>query len=369
MRAATSSERRRAAATPDALACAALVLTLSVGLAHAGSLYLGVDIPSKLDGSDYRTNEFVLGFGGGSYGLVAALPAGSVLAGLHRSIDGSWLFALEHDANLGGTDYDRRDVISWDFNVYGSYLDGSVAGVPDYAAIDAVMLDYGGKLVVSFDVPVNLGGTEYLPADLVKVDGSSFVSYWDSAAAGVPLSVNVVGASTGPLGELLFTFDVPATLDGETFLPGEVVQWDNNLGFRSWSVDGAWPPGSALTGVAAVPAAGAVPDGAGVPGNQLMVNKAAAGQVTLSWGPSCIGSDFNYVVYQGNLGDFDSHERVTCGTAGATTHTFTPGNFPAYFLVGAHNGLAEGSLGTASDGTERGRGTVPCYPRQVGSCN
>ena len=361
MRAATSTERRRATAL-------ALAFTFVCGPALAGSLYLGVDVPSDLGGSDYLTHQFVLGHDS-AYGLVDQLPTGSRVAGLHRSIDGTWLFALEEAANLGGTDYDRRDVISKNNAGYASYLDGSAAGIPDYAAIDAVMLDFGGKLAVSFDVPVNLGGAEFMPADLVKVDGSSFVSYWDSTAAGVPLDVNVVGASAGPNGELLLAFDVPVTLNAETFLPGTVVQWDNNLGFRTWHTDGAWPAGSGMTGLASVPAAGGVPDGAALPGNMLMVDKAAAGELTLTWGPSCLGTDFTYVVYEGSLGDFDSHSRVTCSTSGATNWTLTPGVDSVYFLVGASNGLAEGSLGTDSSGAERPRGVLPCLPRQVGSCN
>ena len=67
-----------------------------------------------------------------------------------------------------------------------------------------------------------------------------------------------------------------------------------------------------------------------VPGgriSQLFVNKSAAGSINLAWSPSCSSADTDYEVYEGVLGNFNSHIPVPglCTTAGVTTATFDPG--------------------------------------------
>jgi len=100
----------------------------------------------------------------------------------------------------------------------------------------------------------------------------------------------------------------------------------------------------------------------------LTVVEAGGGEITLSWGDSCVGTDNDYAVYEGIIGDFASHVPRTCTTGGATTLTFTPAAANSYYLVVPHNGRREGSYGLASDGTQRHTYTslaVACLPREL----
>jgi len=116
-------------------------------------------------------------------------------------------------------------------------------------------------------------------------------------------------------------------------------------------------------------------DGCSLPGAPVLTTtrNAGSGDITLTWGASCLGTDSDYEVYQGNLGSFYSHSAKICSTGGLLTTTFPDPN-PAlgyYYLVVPTNGLREGSYGagrTAACGSERPAGSVQCEPRQVGAC-
>jgi len=114
--------------------------------------------------------------------------------------------------------------------------------------------------------------------------------------------------------------------------------------------------------------AGAVPDGNAVPGVPLTLSRDAAGFLTLGWGESCSAADDDYEVYEGALGDFTSHEPLTCGTGGATTIIVTPSAGDRYYLVVPRNTTYEGSHGTDGAGFERTPGAPGCLPRASGAC-
>ena len=64
-------------------------------------------------------------------------------------------------------------------------------------------------------------------------------------------------------------------------------------------LDTAYP---ALAGILDDAGAGRVPDGGSWPARPLTVERAAGGQVTLRWAPSCRAGDTDYVVYEGVAG-------------------------------------------------------------------
>ena len=115
-------------------------------------------------------------------------------------------------------------------------------------------------------------------------------------------------------------------------------------------------------------AAGRVPDGAQLPGEQLVLAKGSGDSVSLSWGLSCVGTDADFAVYSGPLSSpFDSHTEVVCTTGGATTLPDVSVAGSRYFLVVPHNTAVEGSYGTDSAGP-RPQGSSFCFPQDVGSC-
>lgn len=351
---------------PIALAVMLVAAAVAAPPARAAQYYLGVDVPTTLGGVTYTPNQIVRA-AGGAYVLEATFPAEVELAAMARTPPGQWLICPVSPVDTGDAFIETRDLILFDpVTEEGSLaLDGSAAGIPDDAAIDAVFYDrVTGQIVLSFDVPVKLDSVEYGPADLVLF-GGGFSLFWSAAAAGVPASANVVGADQDSAGRLVLTFDVPVTLGGTTFLPGQLVQWNAGTSFTPYATDPSWPPSSVLADFGFLPAAGEVPDGTSesVP---LTIVQSAGGDLTLSWKASCAGTDTDYAVYEGTLGTpFNTHIPITCSTGGATTWTFTPAVGNHYYYVVPRNAVSEGSYGHGSNGVSRPPSTTACRPQEV----
>ena len=101
---------------------------------------------------------------------------------------------------------------------------------------------------------------------------------------------------------------------------------------------------------------------------ELLLLQKIGGSVRLTFGASCNPSDTDYVVYQGTIGSYYSHTRVLCSTGGGRMPIVTPPPGNWYFLVGPRNATREGSLGQASNGTERPGGTISCFTRLALAC-
>lgn len=108
-------------------------------------------------------------------------------------------------------------------------------------------------------------------------------------------------------------------------------------------------------------AAGRVPDGRWIPGNQLTLGKGSGNYLHFEWDLSCIGTDSDYALYMGTIGDFGSHTPRNCSTGGSTTLSYWIGTTNNYFLIVPHNGTREGSYGEDSAGLSRGPGPDTCF--------
>ncbi len=101
--------------------------------------------------------------------------------------------------------------------------------------------------------------------------------------------------------------------------------------------------------------------------SSLTLARAADGDISLTWGPSCLPTDIDYAIYQGELGDFVSHSPMVCSTGGALSQSFTPGAGSKYYLVAPRNGTREGPYGT--DGTaQRPQSVLPCLTQEFEVC-
>jgi len=215
---------------------------------------------------------------------------------------------------------------------------------------------------------INLGGTEYGRSDLVRLDAAgAFSLYWGAAAAGVPPYANLVGAAIDGAGTLVLTFDVPTRLGGTEFLPGQLVRFTGGS-FSSYFADPAWPRSAQLRDFAFAPGAGAVPDGGAVAGEPLRVGHAAAGAISLSWGAGCGTGSADYAVYEGSLGSYYSHAPRLCTTGGATSVTFVPPAGNTYYVVVPRNALREGSYGKRTGGAEVPPAPAACLPQEILAC-
>lgn len=116
--------------------------------------------------------------------------------------------------------------------------------------------------------------------------------------------------------------------------------------------------------------AGRVPDGDQAPGTQLMVVPAGDGDITLSWGGSCVATDTDFEIYEGSLGNFTTHVARSCNTLNAASFTLTPSEGNRYYLLVPRNATNEGSYGTDSNGVERPQaiGIGACLPQAIAAC-
>ncbi len=114
--------------------------------------------------------------------------------------------------------------------------------------------------------------------------------------------------------------------------------------------------------------AGSVPDGGRVPGTPLTVERAAGGDIRLSWGASCVANDSDFEIYAGDMSDFTTYAPKFCSTGGATTLTFTPAAGNEFYLVVPRNAAREGSYGTDSNNVQRPPGISACLPQAIAAC-
>lgn len=239
------------------------------------------------------------------------------------------------------------------------FLDHTAIGLGAAANVDALFLDGGdaGDPILSFDVPTTIGLTTWLPADLVRYAGG-FSSYFNSVAAGIPLSTNVTGADRRA-GATVLTFDVGTTLSGTTFRAGELVRW-NGVSFSSYYLDPAWPAS------AHVDALGFLADPGSVPTIYVDRTPIAPTVLIVSWTASCSAGAEDYGIYEGQLGNWTSHGAIDCHDDGADrTEQIAPAGGNTYYLVVPFNANDEGSYGVDSWGIQRPRGNPTCATTQA----
>ncbi len=305
----------------------------------------------------------------GTYTATTTLPVNTFVTALHEMDSGDRLFAVDAPTNLGGTVFEPRDVIRFDGAVYSLFFDGAANGVPAGTSVDAVFLLGGdtGDPVLSFDVPTSVGGTWYLAGDLVRFTGAVASLHFDAAAAGLPAGTNVIGADESAAGVAL-TFDVPTKLGGTFYLPGQLVEWDG-ASFSLLYGDPVWPISSQFNGFCLQGGEVLIP---GAVSATLMADKVSASTVHLSWAASCGAAAADYGIYEGQIGDWTSHTMVDCIDDGADlSENVNPAAGSRYFLVVPHDAVAvEGSYGTDHSGAERPPGTATCQAaRSLGQCS
>jgi hypothetical protein len=101
----------------------------------------------------------------------------------------------------------------------------------------------------------------------------------------------------------------------------------------------------------------------------LLIAKGPGSRFTFNWGNSCLVSDIDYEIYEGMLGDWESHIPVACTTDGLTTKVVPPSIGDKYYLVVPTAPFFEGSYGQTSRGTERPVSTAACLSQLIGECD
>jgi hypothetical protein len=358
----------------------AIALMAAFGLlspAAAQTLTFTTDVPCSLGGTLYPANRtLAYDMTAHVYSVTTDLPD---VFGPHIKISALTkpsatvvLFCVDAPATLGGNTYQPCDIIRYEGGNFTMQESGASMGLPATANIDALGTDASGKLIFSLDAPVTVSGTTFGPSDLILVTGTSLSVYQSAASLGIPAGANVTGFERQANGDELFSFDAPVTLTAGggpvTFVPGDVVLYTGGaFAPAPYFRDVNFPPTGALADFysfnASFPAS--VPDGSANSTPLKIVKSATPGSLDLTWGASCGTGVTNYVIYEGTIGSWFSHNtNFGCGQGTGTSGTITPSSGNRYYLIVPATASAEGSYGKKSDGTERPQSTSPCIATQ-----
>lgn len=178
---------------------------------------------------------------------IGTIPSQADLDAYARRADGRQLLSFDTTVTLpGGVTARPGDVVRYDGAAYALEFDAAAVGLPDDANTDAVAV-YGGGLLLSFDVTVELSGIKIRPADLVLFDGGVFSMYFDAAAAGVAPGLDLDAADYLPCnGHLLLSFDGSGSIGGVAFDDEDALEFDRvatwELAYDGSVQDADWAP-------------------------------------------------------------------------------------------------------------------------------
>ena len=223
-------------------------------------------------------NDQVLRFpvGGGARVLVnlGTEQPGNRVNAFHSLSKTQHLFSLETTAELQAVVAHPNDVVLFDenTNTYTLRFDGSAAGLPASARIDALSVDADARLLVSFDTSVDLGvGLIADDEDLVAYsDGTStFSAVLDGSALGLDPALDVDAAHLLSGGLYLLSLDGSGSVDGVIFDDEDLLQLEPSgatwaMAFDASASDIAWRRADEK----AVHAVAADTDGDGVPDHE-----------------------------------------------------------------------------------------------------
>ncbi len=223
--------RRKLISLAPVLLAAALIPGLAAGLTPIDSADLSPDVTVTLD-SQTITDEDVasddLPSGTITKVLLGALPEASDLSAYHALGGGGYLLSFDITVALAGdVTAHPGDVVRYDGAIYTIEFDASAESVPDGVRTDAVTMSAGGNLVLSFDTTVALDSSTYFDEDLVEFDGASFGSFFDGSSAGLDSALDIDGAHVfGSTGNLAISFDTSGSIGGVDFDDEDVLEYD-----------------------------------------------------------------------------------------------------------------------------------------------
>ena len=206
-----------------------------VGFTSLATLFFSSDVTVDLDDAiandeDIYESEFGVGLSSVALG---AIPAAADVDAYHRDLAGVHLFSFDTTVELadglmvGPGDVVRRRADG----IQAVIFDGAAEGLRRGVGVDAVTRAHNRDLVVSFDTAVELDGTVFAAADLVRVGPGTagarvFSHFFDAAQAGVPPSADLDAAAALPDGRVLISFDITVTTGGIVLADEDAGEYD-----------------------------------------------------------------------------------------------------------------------------------------------
>ncbi len=332
------------------------IILIGVPPAGAQNFLCSTDVPTILGTTDFLPQQTVF-YSGGSWsldfdGTIIGIPPSATVNAFTYDSNGDINFSLDIPATLGGTTYLPNDIIRYDGSTYSYVLNGTSAGLPPDANIDAVAWTNNNRLVLSFSEPVTIGTTTYMPNDLVEYMGGVFLYYVDASVFGFSEGVNICGIEFD-VDAIYITLDEPDTAPaGGPFLPGDIIKFNWST-TTLWFRDPSFPKYSKFDGISFD----------GPPGDTQNLTLKKIGSATnleLNWTASPCASTDDYGIYEGTIGNWYSHNKTLCSTGGLTTAQITASSGNLYYLVVPLNRTLEGAYGKSSSGSARPRGVTTC---------
>jgi hypothetical protein len=137
------------------------------------------------------------------------------------------LFSADIPMTLGGESFEERDVISHDSSGFAPYLSGSDLGIPEGVNIDAFGFPEG-DILFSVDIPTTLNGVAYTERDLILYDGANFSKLLDGPDVGIPDAACIDAATVLSDGNIVFSLDIPVSLEGILFKAHDLIVYNSS---------------------------------------------------------------------------------------------------------------------------------------------
>jgi len=205
----------------------ALLVAAAVGaVTPLSTLRYAPDITTTLSGTTVGPAEVAQDNLAGVVSLVSigTIPNGAHLDGYAVASNGDQLLSFDTALTLGGTTFQRNDVIRYNGSTYALEFSGGTNGVPDGVDVKD-LAPHGSNLLLAFDSAFSAGGTTFFPLDVAEWNGSSLTKFFNGVAAGVPDGMAIDGLHLLPNGHLLFSFDTAGTIAGLTFNHEDIAEY------------------------------------------------------------------------------------------------------------------------------------------------
>lgn len=147
--------------------------------------------------------------------------------GLERVDDTTFYFSVDTHVELDGLVIAPGDIVFSDGGSLSLAFDSGTEGLPDGINVDAVALDGNDDLVFSTDTHVDLGGTVFEDADLIRFDGSGFGMVFDASVAGFPDKTDIDAATGFSEGRLAVSTKTGGMVESSSYGHGTLLLVDN----------------------------------------------------------------------------------------------------------------------------------------------
>ena len=202
-----------------------MVASFSLSFAQ---LFLSPDILVTIGSESFEEKDIIYyepsGFSLYLCGSTLAIPKGVNVDAFGFS-GGDMLFSVDIPTTLDGEAYTERDLILYDGTNFSKLLDGSAIGIPEGVRIDAATVLSDESIVFSLDIPVSLEGIPFNARDLIVYNGFSFDLYFSGSDNGIPDTANVDGVWVNLEGDILFSLDIPCSLNGLEVKDKDIIKW------------------------------------------------------------------------------------------------------------------------------------------------